>query len=68
MKAPSHYLIRHAQSTGNAGLPSDSPASIPLTDQGHAQAQTLADSIETPPDLIIVSPYLRTRRRLHAAL
>ena len=62
MKKPAHYLIRHAQSAGNAGLPTDSPASIPLTHQGHAQALAFADSIEQAPDLIVVSPYLRTQQ------
>jgi broad specificity phosphatase PhoE len=65
MKSTIHsqvWLIRHAQSTGNVGLPSDSPGSIPLTATGHTQAKTLAESIETSPDLIVVSPYLRTQQ------
>jgi broad specificity phosphatase PhoE len=54
------WIIRHAESAGNAGLPTPSAGGIPLTERGHAQAECLADHITTPPDLFVVSPYLRT--------
>jgi 2,3-bisphosphoglycerate-dependent phosphoglycerate mutase len=55
-------LIRHAESEGNAGLPTNDPASIPLTQRGHEQAAALAATFSTAPDLIVVSPYLRTQQ------
>jgi len=57
---PTIQLIRHAESAGNAGLPTNDPASIPLTGKGHEQAAELAATFTTAPDLIVVSPYLRT--------
>lgn len=59
---PSIQLIRHAESEGNAGLPTNDPASIPLTQQGHEQAAELAASFTAAPDLIIVSPFIRTQQ------
>ena len=55
-------LIRHGESEANAGLPTSSPAAIALTGKGHAQAAALAETFDTPPDLIVVSPFLRTRQ------
>lgn len=54
---PSVRLIRHAESTANAGLPSKSPASTPLSELGRQQAV----AIRIPePTLIVVSGYIRT--------
>lgn len=58
-------LVRHAQSTANAGLATTSPDSIPLTELGHSQAKILADHIASSPDLIISSPF---ERAIHTAL
>lgn len=55
-------LIRHAESEANAGLPSDTPAGIPLTARGHEQARELARRFFRAPDLIVVSSYLRTQQ------
>jgi 2,3-bisphosphoglycerate-dependent phosphoglycerate mutase len=55
------WLIRHGQSTANAGLPTSSQSEAPLTDLGREQARALADRVSRRPDLLIVSPYLRTR-------
>lgn len=52
-------LIRHAESAANAGLATTAPDSIPLTQNGHLQAQASADSIMFAPDLIISSPFDR---------
>ncbi len=54
-------LIRHGESEANAGLPSDTPAGIPLTPLGHQQAHELAAKLPEP-ELIIVSSYLRTQQ------
>ena len=55
-------LIRHAESEGNAGLPTHDPASIPLTQRGHEQATALAATFTAAPDLIVVSPFIRTQQ------
>jgi len=54
-------LIRHGESEANAGLPTPSPAAIRLTEKGRTQAHGLAESFDFQPDLVIVSPYIRTR-------
>ena len=55
-------FIRHGESEGNAGLPTGSPSEIRLTSRGHHQAESLAKSVTTQPDLIVVSPFLRTQQ------
>ncbi|NMG35650.1 histidine phosphatase family protein [Azoarcus sp. TTM-91] len=55
-------FFRHGESAANAGLPSDDPAAIPLTDLGMAQAVEIAAGIGAAPDLIITSPFLRARQ------
>lgn len=54
-------LIRHAESAANAGLRTTSPDSIPLTDHGILQAQALAATITSVPDLIVSSPFERAQ-------
>ncbi len=58
---PTVLLIRHGESEANAGLPTPSPVAIRLTEKGRAQASTLAESFDFQPDLVIVSPFIRTR-------
>jgi broad specificity phosphatase PhoE len=53
-------LVRHAESASNAGLPTETPASIPLTDRGFDQAERFAKAWGEPPQLIVFSPYIRT--------
>lgn len=53
-------LIRHGESTANAGERTLTPSCIPLSLLGQEQAQTLALS-PMAPELIVVSPYLRTQ-------
>jgi len=55
-------IFRHAQSTSNAGLPTDRPDNIPLTELGREQAQILSYRFdgENIPELIVTSPYSRT--------
>lgn len=57
------YLVRHAASYTNAGLHwGDGPASIPLTAEGQLQACDFAEKWAVRPDLIVVSPYVRSRQ------
>ncbi|WDM61828.1 histidine phosphatase family protein [Stenotrophomonas forensis] len=54
-------LIRHAESSANAGLVTHDPASIPLTSAGEAQARQLAESaLPSPVIAVWSSPYLRS--------
>ena len=53
------YLVRHAESTSNAGAPIQDFASIPLSDKGQEQATAFAE-LAPPADKIIVSPFLRS--------
>ena len=56
------WLIRHAESTANIGATTSSPATIPLTDKGLAQAECVAAYIEKQPDLVVSSPFLRAQQ------
>jgi len=65
---PTHFstsstlLVRHGESEANAGLPTETPHSIPLTARGHEQALLLAEKFDSAPGLIVVSPFIRTRQ------
>ena len=74
-------VVRHGQSTGNVtaqdaeenGLEAiDIPerdADVPLSDTGREQAEAVGRWVaENPPDVVIVSPYLRTRQTARIAL
>lgn len=54
-------FVRHAESTANVGLPSEDHVQIPLTKQGHFQAQQLASAWKGKPSAIFLSPFLRTQ-------
>jgi len=58
------WLVRHAQSQGNAGLKTESTQSNPLTELGVQQAQDAANYLVkvVEPDVIIHSPYVRTEQ------
>lgn len=53
-------FFRHGESISNAGAATSDPASIPLTERGHNQAERIAQSYEARPTLIVVSSYQRT--------
>ena len=53
--------IRHAESTANIGEATESPHSVPLTARGRDQAENLARSLSTAPDLVVMSPFQRAR-------
>ena len=56
------FLIRHAESSANAGGRTTDPAKISLTDKGFKQASCLASAFTSQPNLIVTSPYLRTKQ------
>jgi len=56
------WLIRHAESIGNAGEPTEHAATIPLSALGQRQAAALATAFPSAPDLIVTSRYLRTQQ------
>lgn len=51
--------IRHGQSVGNAGMPTENRSSFPLSPLGVEQAKSLAAKIPFTPDLIVSSPFRR---------
>lgn len=53
------WLVRHGQSTSNAGLPATGYDDVPLTALGHQQAREVANMVQDQPDMLIVSPFLR---------
>ncbi len=55
-------FIRHGESTGNAGIPCKDLALLELTETGQHQSEAVAVGWPHAPDLIVTSPYLRTRR------
>lgn len=56
------YLIRHAESVSNAGERTASHGGAVLSEQGRRQAAELVERINFCPDLIVVSPFIRTRQ------
>jgi len=60
--AKTFYLIRHGESESNAGVPTDHPATVNLTPKGRGEAQAKADLFKLTPDLIVTSPFIRTKQ------
>lgn len=58
---PSIYLIRHAESTANAGGISLPNADIPLSDKDREQAEMLAQRLSIIPSAVFTSAFLRTQ-------
>ncbi len=58
---PNIWLVRHGESTANAGLPTENHADVPLTPRGREQAEAVAQRIDARPGLLVVSPFLRAR-------
>jgi broad specificity phosphatase PhoE len=56
------WFIRHAESAANAGLPTSQPDTIPLTEKGIQQSKELAAQITEPPQLFIMSSFIRTQQ------
>ena len=57
---PLAWLVRHAESTANAGGRTKDPESTALSEHGHRQAQALR--LPGTPKRIVVSRYIRTRQ------
>ena len=55
-------LVRHAESSANAGGRTTDPAKISLTGKGFEQAICVANAFKSQPDFIVTSPYLRTKQ------
>jgi len=55
-------FIRHGESMANIGQWDGGFAEIPLTNLGERQSEILAGKWDFTPDLIVVSPYLRTQQ------
>ncbi|MEM7334372.1 MAG: histidine phosphatase family protein [Chloroflexota bacterium] len=54
------WFIRHAQSISNANMVTTHPATSEITELGHQQAEFIVPTFTKRPDLIVVSPYVRT--------
>jgi len=59
---PRVLVVRHAESSSNAGGRTSGDALISITSEGARQARRLADRIAEHPTLIVVSRYPRTRQ------
>lgn len=62
------YIVRHGESEGNAGLPSQNHREIPLTEKGKAQAKEVPQQLPWEPELIVISPFLRARQTARPTL
>lgn len=51
--------VRHGQSASNAGLVTEYPDTIPLTELGHRQAECVSALFPTPPSLVVFSAFDR---------
>jgi 2,3-bisphosphoglycerate-dependent phosphoglycerate mutase len=54
-------IIRHAESTANAGERTTAHDTIPLSEKGKMQAEELVETLDIIPELIVVSPFTRTQ-------
>lgn len=56
------WFIRHGESLSNAGEVAIDRSSTKLTDKGWEQASAAALQVNRQPDLIVVTPYIRTQQ------
>ncbi len=56
------WLIRHGESTANAGAATENHITIPLSSIGMEQAKCISLSFQESPTLIITSSFLRTQQ------
>ena len=56
------YLVRHGESESNAGLRTSAPHATRITDRGRDQADRFAYGFDQIPQLIVTSPFLRTKQ------
>lgn len=62
------WLIRHGESSANAGAATLDHKTIPLTEFGQEQARQVSLLFEQPPDIIITSPFDRARQTAYPTL
>jgi broad specificity phosphatase PhoE len=62
------WLIRHGECHSNIGEKTTHPATSILTATGILQSECVADCIDSPPDSIIHSPYIRTLQSAQATI
>lgn len=55
------WFIRHGESLSNAGHVVERTETVPLTEKGQAQAVAVSQVFTNAPDLVVVTPYLRTQ-------
>lgn len=55
------WIIRHAESQSNAGLATMGPHKNALSKLGYRQSKCIPTAVKQSPDLIVTSPYLRTK-------
>ena len=56
------WWIRHGESDSNAGARTANAAAPVLTELGWAQARAVAGAFDRAPDLIVTSPFVRTKQ------
>jgi broad specificity phosphatase PhoE len=56
------WFIRHGESISNAGLPTSDTVVTSITERGRIEAEAIAHYMPATPDLIVTSPYLRTKQ------
>ena len=56
------WLVRHGQTTINAGLWNNQPTEVSLTELGEEQARAVAKQVTEQPDILIVSPLKRAQQ------
>jgi broad specificity phosphatase PhoE len=59
---PNVWFIRHGESTSNAGEVAVDRGSTVLTELGQEQARNVSLKIDQRPDMIVVTPYIRTQQ------
>lgn len=56
------WLVRHGESTVNAGGVTADYAAVPLTERGHAQAEQVGQACRHSPARVVLSPYRQARQ------
>jgi broad specificity phosphatase PhoE len=59
---PQIWWIRHGESDSNAGARTASAAAPVLTELGWQQARAVPSAFERAPDLVVTSPFIRTKQ------
>lgn len=62
------WFIRHGESTSNAGETTSDTSIVELTERGRQQAKAASLVLPRPPDLVVVTPYLRTQQTARPTL